>query len=132
MRWRLSIGRSINQAVIDILALNRFSGFLADSRVAVDELARVDRAVLERYLADLALDPRSAHSRGRDIGSLNAFFHAVRRHNWDQNLPANATFYPDDFPRPDKQLPRALAEHVMAQVEQPATWAAGTPPTAEC
>src|SRR5439155_9855686 len=79
-----------------------------------------DRTVLERYLADLALDPRSTHSRSRDIGSLNAFFNAVRRHGWDQSLPANATFYPDDFPRPDKRLPRALAEHVMAQVEQPA------------
>ncbi|MCX4597550.1 site-specific integrase [Streptomyces sp. NBC_01549] len=120
VRWRLSIGRSINQAVVDILALNRFSGFLADPRVAADKLTRVDRTVLERYLADLAQDPRSTHSRSRDIGSLNAFFNAVRRHGWDQSLPANATFYPDDFPRPDKRLPRALAEHVMAQVEQPA------------
>jgi integrase len=120
VRWRLSIGRSVNQAVIDILALNRFSGFLADPRVAADALARVDRTVLERYLAGLALDSRSMHSRSRDIGSLNAFFHAVRRHGWDHSLPANVTFYPDDFPRPDKRLPRALAEHVMAQVEQPA------------
>lgn len=76
--------------------------------------------VLERYLADLALDRRSTHCRGRDVGSLYAFFHAVRRHGWDPSLPANATFYPDDFPRPGKRLPRALAEHVMAQVEQPA------------
>ncbi|WP_385618250.1 site-specific integrase [Streptomyces sp. P8-A8] len=120
VRWRLSVGRSINQAVVDILALNRFSGFLADPRVAASGLAAVDRKVLERYLADLAVDPRSVHSRGRDIGSLNAFFHAMRRHGWDETLPANATFYPDDFPRPDKRLPRALAEQVMAQVEQPA------------
>ncbi|MGW6603494.1 tyrosine-type recombinase/integrase [Streptomyces sp. NPDC055036] len=118
VRWRLSIGRSVNQAVVDILALNRFSGFLADPRVAADELARVDRAILDRYLADLALDPRSPHSRSRDISSLNAFFHALRRHGWDHGLPANATFYPEDFPRPDKRLPRGLAEHVMAQVEQ--------------
>ncbi|MBO3678729.1 tyrosine-type recombinase/integrase [Streptomyces sp. NEAU-YJ-81] len=120
VRWRLSIGRSVNQAVIDILALNRFSGFLADPRVAADKPACVDRTVLERYLADLALDPRSTQSRSRDIGSLNAFFNAVRRHGWDPSLPANATFYPDDFPRPDKRLPRGLAENVMAQVEQPA------------
>ncbi|MFG3383344.1 tyrosine-type recombinase/integrase [Streptomyces sp. NPDC047999] len=119
VRWRLSIGRSVNQAVIDILALNHFSGFLADPRLAADTLARIDRTTLERYLADLARDPRSTPSRSRDIGSLNAFFHAVRRHGWDPSLPANATFYPDDFPRPDKRLPRALAEHVMAQVEQP-------------
>jgi integrase len=35
-------------------------------------------------------------------------------------LPTNAAFYPDDFPKPDKRLPRGLAEHIMAQVEQPA------------
>lgn len=118
MRWRLSIGRSVNQAVVDLLALNRFSGFLAAPQVAAGDLAAVDRAVLERYLADLALDTRSVHSRSRDIGSLNAFFHAMRRHGWGPALPANAAFYPDDFPRPDKRLPRGLAEHVMAQVEQ--------------
>jgi integrase len=120
VRWRLSIGRSVNQALIDILALNRFSQFLADRQAAAGGLATVDRTVLERYLAYLALDPRSTHSRSRDIGSLNAFFHAVRRHGWDETLPATATFYPDDFPRPDRRLPRALAEQVMAQVEQPA------------
>ncbi|MFI8085360.1 tyrosine-type recombinase/integrase [Kitasatospora sp. NPDC086009] len=77
-----------------------------------------DRKVLERYLADLSTDPRSTHSRSRDISSLNAFFQAVRRHGWDETLPASATYYPDDFPRPDRRLPRALAEQVMAQVEQ--------------
>ncbi|MEU9014742.1 tyrosine-type recombinase/integrase [Streptomyces sp. NPDC048479] len=120
VRWRLSIGRSVNQAVVDLLALNRFSGFLAAPQVAAGDLAAVDRAVLERYLAALALDMRSVHSRSRDIGSLNAFFHAMRRHDWGPALPANAAFYPDDFPRPDKRLPRGLAEHVMAQVEQSA------------
>jgi integrase len=119
VRWRLSVGRSVNQAVIDILALNRFSGFLADKRVAVERLAGVDRAILERYLADLARDRRATHSRSRDIGSLNAFLNAVRRHDWDDSLPANALFYPEDFPRPDKRLPRALAEQIMAQVESP-------------
>ena len=61
----------------------------------------MDRTVLERYLADLALDPRPTHSRSRDISSLNAFFHALRRHGWYQSLPANATYCPDDFPRPE-------------------------------
>lgn len=120
IRWRLSIGRSVNQAIVDILALNRFSGFLADPRVGVGGLSSVDRGVLERYRADLALDPRATRTRSRDISSLNAFFQAVRRHGWDTTLPANAGFYPDDFPRPDKRLPRALAEQVMAQVELPA------------
>ncbi len=117
VRWRLSIGRSVNQATIDILALTRFAGFLAGSPHEPHNLAAVDRAVLERYLADLSRDPRSSRSRGRDISSLTAFLLAVRRHGWDPTLPAGATFYPEDFPRPAKRLPRALAEHVMAQLE---------------
>ena len=28
-------------------------------------------------------------------------------------------FYPEDYPRQPEQLPRALADHVMAQLEQP-------------
>ena len=119
-RWRLSIGRSVNQVVIDLLALTRFAGFLARPDVSAARLADLGRPLLERYLADLALDPRAVRSRNRDIASLNAFFYAIRRHEWDPTLPVNATFYPDDLPRPPKRLPRGLAEHVMAQVEQPA------------
>ena len=119
-RWRLSIGRSVNQVIIDLLALTRFAGFLARPDVSAARLADLGRPLLERYLADLALDPRAVRSRNRDIASLNAFFYAVRRHEWDPTLPVNAAFYPDDLPRPPKRLPRGLAEHVMAQVEQPA------------
>ena len=119
-RWRLSIGRSVNQVIIDLLALTRFAGFLARPGVCAGRLADLGRPLLERYLADLALDPRAVRSRNRDIASLSAFFYAVRRHEWDQTLPASAAFYPDDLPKPPKRLPRGLAEHVMAQVEQPA------------
>ncbi|GAA2208038.1 tyrosine-type recombinase/integrase [Nonomuraea monospora] len=120
VRWRLSIGRSVNQAVIDVLALTRFAGFLARPEVTATQPADLGRPLLERYLADLTLDTRAVHSRNRDIASLNAFFYAVRRHEWDPALPANAMFYPDDFAKTEKRLPRGLAEQVMAQVEQPA------------
>lgn len=120
IRWRLSSGRSVIQARVDLLALNRFSGFLADPRVHAADLTAVDRAMLERYLGDLAVDPRAPRSRSRDISCLHAFFAAVRRHGWDHTLPADAVFYPDDFPRPAKRLPRGLAEQVMAQLEQSA------------
>ena len=119
-RWRLSIGRSPNQTYIDVQAVTRLAGFLASPPVDITSLAGINRAVLERYLADLSTDPRALHSRSRDISSLGAFLDAIRRHEWDRDLPANAAFYPDDFPKPDKRLPRGLAEHIMAQVEQPA------------
>src|SRR5262249_45973218 len=34
-------------------------------------------------------------------------------------LPATALIFPDDYPMRTERLPRALAEHVMAQVEDP-------------
>ena len=46
--------------------------------------------------------------------------HAVRRHGWDAALPPTAVFFPEDYPAAPSCLPRALAEHVMAQVEHPA------------
>ncbi len=118
-RWRLSIGRSPIQAYIDVQAVTRLAQFLASPQVDVTGLAGLDRALLERYLADLATDPRAVRSRSRDISSISAFLDAVRRHEWDTRLPAGAAFYPDDFPKPEKRLPRGLAEHIMAQVEQP-------------
>jgi len=58
------------------------------------------------------------------IGSLNAFFDAIRRHGWDDTLPATAAIYPEDYPRARPQrLPRAVAEQVMAQIEDPANLA---------
>jgi integrase len=120
VRWRLSIGRSVNQVIIDLLAITRFASFLARPEISAARLADLGRPLLERYLADLALDPRAVRSRNRDIASLNGFFYAIRRHEWDQTLPVNAAFYPDDLPTPERRLPRGLAEHVMAQVEQPA------------
>jgi integrase len=118
-RWRLSIGRSPNQTYVDVQAVTRLAWFLESPPVNVTSLAGVDRVTLERYLADLATDTRALGSRSRDISSLSAFLDAIRRHEWDHSLPANAAFYPDDFPKREKRLPRGLAEHVMAQVEQP-------------
>ena len=119
-RWRLSIGRSPIQTYVDVQAVTRLARFLDSPPVNVTTLAGVDRVILERYLADLATDPRAVRSRSRDISSLGAFLDAVRRHQWDRSLPASASFYLDDFPKPEKRLPRGLAEHVMAQVEQSA------------
>ena len=119
-RWRLSIGRSPNQTYIDVQAVTRLARYLESPPVNITSLGGIDRATLERYLADLSTDPRALHSRSRDISSLSAFLDAIRRHEWDHDLPASAAFYPDDFPKPEKRLPRGLAEHIMAQVEQPA------------
>ena len=117
-RYRLSTGLGPQQAGYGALALTRFSVFLAEGGAI--SLASIGRELLERYLGRLH-DPAAGRTiPARDIGQLSAFFDAIRRHGWDDTLPATATFYPEDFPKQRYRLPRALAEHVMAQLEDPA------------
>jgi hypothetical protein len=54
------------------------------------------------------------------IGQVSTFLRDIRRHQWDTSLPSSAVIFPEDYPRPGQRLPRALAGHVMAQVEDPA------------
>jgi integrase len=119
-RWQLTTGLGAGSVADGARALTRFGAFLACPPVAVDRLAQVDRPLLERYLADLhaELAGRACHSY--HLGSLNAFLRAIRQHRWDDTLPASALIFPEDFPKRGEKLPRALAEHVMAQVERPA------------
>ena len=55
------------------------------------------------------------------IENLSGFLTAVRQHEWDLALPAGAMIFPEDYPKRGERLPRALAEHVMAQIEAPAS-----------
>jgi hypothetical protein len=120
-RWRISSGISpTSTSSKSINAIARFAMFLARPEVGVGALADVDRAVIERYLADLhnELAGRKVH---RDhIGGLSAFLVAIRQHRWDDTLPSSAMIFPEDYPKSMKLMPRALAEHVMAQLEDPA------------
>lgn len=114
-RWRLSTDLSFHQVYNDTQAITRFAQFIAGPTVHAVALRDITRSVLEQYLAWRTTDTQS--SRGRDITSLNGFFDSIRRHEWDTSLPANAAFYSDDYPKRNRRLPRALAEHIMAQVE---------------
>jgi integrase len=120
MRSRLGSGISNAQVAADLLALTRFARFLATATsTSALTMAAVTREVLERYLAHLASSPLSVGRRNADIGALNRFLQAIRQRHWDDRLPADAVFYPEDFSKrePGGRLPRALAEQVMAQVE---------------
>ena len=78
--------------------------------------------MLERYLADLAaaMAGRREHAHP-DRAAERRSCSAVRRHQWDASLPAAAAIFPEDYPPPaPSRCPRALAGHVMAQVEDPA------------
>jgi integrase len=123
IRLRLTSGLALSTAEGDLIRLTRFSSFLTQSAASAG-LPDVDRELVERYLAWLPGAHGAGQSRGRIIGTLATFLQAVRRHGWDGGLlPAGAMIFPEDYPRPGRRrrLPRALAEHVMAQVENPAS-----------
>ena len=122
VRWRLSTGMGLEAGGgRPVVVLTRFAGFLAD--IGVERIDGIDRSVLERYLADLRGDSLHAQRRGAHIGLLNRFFAAIRQHRWDTALPADTMFFTEDYPKREERLPRALAEQVMAQLEDPANLA---------
>ncbi|GAA0427971.1 hypothetical protein Acor_67060 [Acrocarpospora corrugata] len=93
---------------------------MAASAVDVRGLGQVDRPLLERYLAYLQVELGSTRTvRRHMIGQLNLFFTAIRQHGWASGLQISAMFFPEDMPKEAKALPRALSEHVMAQLERP-------------
>jgi integrase len=118
LRWRLGTGLGLPAASRGLLALTRFAVFC--ERIDVTTLADIDRALVERYLADLHAELAGSQRHGDHIGQLNMFLNAVRQHHWDDALPATALVFTDDFPRRTERAPRALAEQVMAQIEDPA------------
>ena len=120
VRWRLSAGLGSTAAARCVTAVTRFARFLATPQVGIDRLSDINRAVLERYLAQLHHELAGRPTHRTNIGLLNQFFTAIRQHGWDQSMPATATFYPEDYPKDGEQLPRAVAEHVMAQLEHAA------------
>ncbi|MFI8829212.1 tyrosine-type recombinase/integrase [Streptomyces sp. NPDC053431] len=120
VRWRLSTGLGAGQANKCVVAITRFAEYLAAPAVGVDALAQIDRPVLERYLADLQATVNGQKTHGEFIGQVNHFFQTIRQHRWDDTLPTTVVFFAEDYPKRAKLLPRALAEHVMTQLEQPA------------
>jgi site-specific recombinase XerD len=119
IRLRLTAGVSVETVVGNVAALTRFSQFLAAVAPATGALAGIDRPLLERFLGWLAALPNAASTRSRHIGGVHQFFCAIRRHGWDDTLPTTAVFLTEDYPQRPPLTTGYLAEHVMAQVEQP-------------
>ena len=117
VRWRLAAELNLETVRRGVRSLSRFGAFCA--RTGVGSLAEVDRALLERYLADLHAEWSGRQRHNDHIGQLNSFLQAIRQHRWDGTIPATALIFADDYPKRTAPVPRVLAEHVMAQVEQP-------------
>ena len=99
-RWRAAAGGRSDAIYQGIRAITRFGQFLAASKIPVQGLGQVDRDLLEHYLAVLQHELAGKADHPKYIGSLNAFLDAIRRHGWDDALPATAVIYPEDYPGP--------------------------------
>ncbi|MFI9559799.1 tyrosine-type recombinase/integrase [Nonomuraea endophytica] len=119
-RWRIATGLGAASAASGARAITRFALFLATPAVDIDRLEQVDRALLERYLAELRAQYGERVVRSTHVGQLNLFLTAIRQHSWDGTLQASAMIFPEDIPHRTSQPPRALSEPVMTQLEQPA------------
>jgi integrase len=117
-RWRLSTGISPVTCYAGVKAVTRFAGFLAAAGITLP--GQAGRDVVERYLAELHRDLAGRQVHREHAGQLNVFLRDVRRHQWDPALPAATMLFPEDYPARPEPLPRFLAEHIMAQVEDPA------------
>ena len=116
-RWRLSTGMGTDVTTAGCRAATRFGLFLA-RRPEVAGPGDLTRDVLEAYLADLQAELRGRPVQRDHVGQLNCLFLAVRQHGWAQ-LPSSAMYFTEDYPKAPVLLPRAVAEHVMAQIEHP-------------
>jgi integrase len=88
--------------------------------VNVTSIDGIGRPLLERYLAVLHAELGGRKLHTEHVEHLNGFLTAIRQHGWEPALPASAVIFPEDYPKRGQRLPRALAEHVMAQIEDPA------------
>jgi integrase len=120
-RWQLATGLSASTAGSGTRAVTRFATWLASLPEPPAGLDVVDRQLLERYLAVLQEEMGGQVRHAHYVGGLSGFLRAIRRHGWDDTLPASAAIFPEDVPARGARLPRGLAAHVMAQVEQPAS-----------
>ena len=120
-RWQLSTGLTAATARAGALGVTRFAAWLASLPEPPAGLGGVDRPLLERYLAFLHAEMGGQQRHQQYVSALSGFLREIRRHGWDGTLPATAVIFPEDFPARGARLPRGLADHVIAQVEQPAS-----------
>jgi integrase len=118
-RWQLAGGLSSGEVTTGTRAIARLGTFLAAA--GITSPAMLTREALEQFLASLTV--LTVTHRHRVISQVGTFLQAVRQRRWEESLPAGAMIFREDYPKKPARLPRALAEHVMAQIEDPDTLA---------
>ena len=117
-RWRITTTtKSPASVAVSTSSLRRFTSWLADRDALPDTPAEITRGLLEDYRAHVHTLEVSGVRRNGLLTDLKVFLDDVRLHEWAPGLPANATYYRGEIPRPRQALPRFIDEFVMGQLQ---------------
>jgi len=117
-RWRITTTtKSPASVAVSTSSLRRFTGWLADRDALPAGPEAITRRLLENYRTHVHTLPVSAQRRNGLLTDLKVFLDDVRLHDWAPGLPANATYYRGEIPRPRQALPRFVDEFVMGQLQ---------------
>jgi site-specific recombinase XerD len=115
-RWRLGTGGAFGTVSASVLALGRFSAYLAARDPAAGP-EQITRELIGSYVSWLAGTGLAPSSRAVALVCLRGFLISNRRHRWLPSLAPDAMVYQDDLPRRAKPVPRFASDFVMAQLE---------------
>jgi integrase len=116
-RQRLAVNCAFATVEAGVLAFKRFSAFLASCDPPVQSPNRINRALIERYLAWLAPVELSESTKRLSRVFLRAFLEENRRYRWVGAVPVDAVVYHDELSARRASLPRFVPEFVMSQLE---------------
>ncbi len=117
-RWRLSTGTSEGAVASNLFAVTRFCKFLQEACQPMPGPWALDRQLIERYLAWLAVNCPDPNSRRKDLGGFAAFLRTLQQHRWAPDLSPGAMIFNEDYPDMPAPKARALTEFVASQLER--------------
>jgi site-specific recombinase XerD len=122
-RWArtriLSTGISPYTVQRNVCDATAFAQFCEVHGVDLEGPQAITRALLERYLAEINRRGYKQESKKDKVVTLRTLLNDARIRGWDDIAPS-ATFHRGEAGRRVESLPRAIDEHVMRQIEDPA------------
>ena len=129
-RWRLRAGLASPGTVgAQANHIKKFSDFLAGRGEPMNTPESLTRELLEDYRAHVRALAFTAKHKHSLISALKVLLDDVRANGWEPRLPPTAAYYKGEIPVTSKDLPRAIDEHVMRQIEAPENIARLTVPS---
>jgi integrase len=129
-RWRLRAGMSSPSSIAGSAnVLKKFSTFLQIRGEPLSTPEALTRELLEDYRAHVRTLDFSQKYKHFLVGAMKVLLDEVRANGWEPRLAPTAAYYRREVPVTTKELPRAIDEHVMCQIEAPDNLARLTDPS---